>query len=156
MKYAYRAYETTGEVYFLGFATRVAINLDNYEDVEYYGTELLKDEEVFTQYCLDIDQKEDFENGTYEMYLAGKFAVAKYELGKKDEAQEYAFDSLEGAFPKNNAAMALLFAAMQNRDTETENAVINRIRTLTPVSEADRDYLRAFLESYDFEKNNNN
>jgi hypothetical protein len=147
MRYAYRAYETTGELYFVGFATRVAIALDNFEDTDCYGSELVKDEANFETYCSEIDKKEGYEQGTYEIFVLGKIAVAKYELGKKAEAEEYAFNTLDGKFPENNAVVALWVTAVQNGDFETANAIVEKLRVLAVDNETDRAYLLAFLES---------
>jgi hypothetical protein len=98
MKYAYRAYESTDEVYYVAFATEVAVGMDKPEDVDYYGSKFVADDERFETYCLEIDAKYGYEQGTYERYVNGCLAVAKYELGKKDEAKAFAFGTLNGGF----------------------------------------------------------
>ena len=55
----------------------------------------------------------------YEDYLYGKIAVAKYTQGKKEESVNYAFDSLKGGFPLDNAAVAVFYAAARNGDQAT-------------------------------------
>lgn len=151
MKYAYRAYKTTGELHYLGFATRVAIGIDNLEDVDYYGS-VLASSDGFEQYCLEIDEKEGYADGTYELYISTKLVVVKYALGEKVEAKEYAFESLNGGFPQNNAVIALLFSAMQAEDTETESYIIGELRNMTVSNEAEQQYLNNILEAYDLEK----
>ena len=151
MKYAYRAYKTTGELHYLGFATRVAMGINDLDDVDYYGSALVASE-GFEQYCLEIDEKEGYEDGTYELYISTKLVVVKYSLGEKDEAKEYAFNSLDGGFPQNNAVIALLFSAMQAGDTETESYIVNELRAMTVANEVEQRYLNNILEAYDLEK----
>ena len=149
MKYAYRAYESTDEVYYVAFATEVAISMDEAEDVEYYATKFVADEERFSGYCAEIDKKHGYDEGTYERYVNGRLVVAKYELGKKSEAKDYAFQSLKGGFAENNAVVALLFTALQNNDGETVESIISSLRSLTVVDQAESNYLASLLSAYD-------
>jgi hypothetical protein len=149
MKYAYRAYESTDEVYYVAFATEVAVGMDKPEDVDYYGSKFVADDERFETYCLEIDAKYGYEQGTYERYVNGCLAVAKYELGKKDEAKAFAFGTLNGGFKENNAVVALFFAAWQAGDIETVEGVVQDLRGLTVTDEADSNYLSSLLSAYD-------
>ncbi len=149
MKYAYRAYESTDEVYYVAFATEVAISMDEPSDVEYYATQFVADEERFVNYCAEIDKKHGYDAGTYERYVNGRLVVAKYELGKKADAKEYAFKSLKGGFAENNAVVALLFTALQKNDIETVESIVASLRTLTVADQMESNYLASLLSAYD-------
>jgi hypothetical protein len=149
MKYAYRAYETTDELYYVAFATEVAIGMDEPEDVEYYAEKFIAESEKFDEYCAEIDRKHGYEEGKYKSYVCGRLTVAKYELGEIDEAKTYAFSTLNGGFSENNAVVALLFAARQNKDANTVKWIVDELKSLTVVGEKDTAYLNSLLAAFD-------
>ena len=149
MKYAYRAYEATDEVYYVAFATEVAIGMDEPEEVKYYGEKFVAEAEIFQAYCAEIDQKNGYADGEYARYVVGRLVVAKYELGEVNEAKSYAFSTLKGGFAKNNAVVALLFAAIQNGDAVTANEIVAELKQTTVVGESDVNYLNSLLAAFD-------
>lgn len=149
MKYAYRAYESTDEVYYVAFATEVAIGMDAPKDVEYYASKFVADGDKFERYCSEIDTKYGYDQGTYKRYVFGRLAVAKYELGKKDEAKTFAFQTLDNGFAENNAVVALLFTALQSSDLETANGIVDELKNLTVTDVEQSEYLSALILAFD-------
>ena len=123
IRYAERAYDWFADPYYMAYAMEVAISSDNQEKIETCGEELTKDEEYFTQYCAEkqaaLDTQADLLGVTmnYEDILYGKIAVAKYKQGKKEEAVNYAFDTLKGGFSLDNSVMAVFYSAVGDQDT---------------------------------------
>ncbi len=149
MKYAYRAYEATDELYYVAFATEVAIGMDEPEDVEYYAEKFVAESEKFDAYCAEIDRKNGYEKGRYKRYVCGRLVVAKYELGEVEEAKAYAFSTLGGGFAENNAVVALLFAARQKSDAVMVKRIVDELKTLTVTGEKDVAYLTSLLAAFD-------
>ena len=120
IRYAQRAYDWFDDTYYMAYAMEVAIGSDNQEMIEKCGEIVVEDDAYFTQYCAEKQAGLPASvTIQYKDYLYGKIAVAKYEQGKKEEAVNYAFDSLNGAFPMDNAVEAVFYAAMRNTDQET-------------------------------------
>ena len=118
IRYAQRAYEWFDDTYYMAYAMEVAIGSDNQEMIEKCGEIVVGDETYFTQYCEEKQASlPDTVDVRYEDYLYGKIAVAKYEQGKNVEAVNYAFDSLKGGFPRDNAAVAVFYTASNDKDT---------------------------------------
>ena len=118
IRYAERAYNWFDDTYYMAYAMEVAIGCDNQEKIERCGETLVKDEAYFTQYCTEKQAGMPATMETrYEDYLYSKIAVAKYEQGKKEEAVNYAFDTLKGGFPLDNAVVAVFYAAMDDQAT---------------------------------------
>ena len=118
IKYAERAYDWFDDTYYMAYAMEVAIGSDNQEKIESCGVALTQDEGYFQQYCAEKQASLSENTATrYEDYLYGKIAVAKYEQGKKEEAVNYAFDTLQGGFPYDNAVMAVVYAALDDQAT---------------------------------------
>jgi hypothetical protein len=123
IRYAERAYDWFADPYYMAYAMEVAIGSDNQEKIESCGEELTKDEQYFTQYCAEKQATLSSETKKYEDFLYGKIAVAKYQQGKKAESVNYAFDTLKGGFPLDNAAIAVFYAAVTNGDQETVDMI---------------------------------
>ena len=117
IRYAERAYDWFADPYYMAYAMEVAIGSDNQEKIETCGEVLTQDEEYFTQYCAEKQANLSGTTTKYEDFLYGKIAVAKYEQGKKAEAVNYAFDTLKGGFPLDNAAVAVFYSAIGDKDT---------------------------------------
>lgn len=149
MRYAYRAYEATDELYYVAFATEVAIGMDEPKDVEYYADKFVSESEKFDAYCAEIDKKNGYQDGQYKRYVCGRLVVAKYELGEVEEAKTYAFSTLNGGFAENNAVVALLFAALQKNDVNTVKGLVDDLKTLTVTGEKDVAYLNSLLAAFD-------
>ena len=120
IRYAQRAYDWFDDTYYMAYAMEVAIGSDNQEMIEKCGEIVVEDDAYFTQYCAEKQEAlSDSVTTRYEDYLYGKIAVAKYAQGKKEESVNYAFDSLKGGFPLDNAAVAVFYAAARNGDQAT-------------------------------------
>ena len=145
IRYAKRAYAYTSDVSFIAFATEVAIGLDDYAQIETCGEELIADEN-FNAYC---ERKNALiaSAGGYEQYVFGQVCVAKYRQGEKAEAIEKAFALVDSGFPKNNAVAAVLLIALSQEDTETVNAVKEKMNKMDAgaFSASDREYFDALV-----------
>ena len=123
IRYAQRAYDWFDDTYYMAYAMEVAIGSDNQEMIEKCGEIVVEDDQYFTQYCAEKQALLSDDMMRYEDYLYGKIAVAKYIQGKKEESVNYAFDSLKGGFPLDNAAVSVFYAAARNGDQETVNMI---------------------------------
>ena len=123
IRYAQRAYNWFDDTYYMAYAMEVAIGSDNQEMIEKCGEIVVEDDQYFTQYCAEKQALLSDDMMRYEDYLYGKIAVAKYIQGKKEESVNYAFDSLKGGFPLDNAAVSVFYAAARNGDQETVNMI---------------------------------
>ena len=119
---AERVYKRSGDIYFIAYATDVAISADNYKKTVSCGKKMIADEE-FMGYCAQKDEEyaqyaeENNVVGVtfdYEQYIYGKVCVAEYELGDKQAAVTNAFEYTTG-FKKNNAVVAVFEHLPVNR-----------------------------------------
>ena len=156
VKYAKRAYNRTDDVYYAAFATETAILLEDNAKIEECGLRLIADD-TFVEYCVIRNEEIAKDNQgvaadkqvsiSYEQYVYGQVTMAQYSQNKKTEALSTALASLNGAFPKNNAA-ALLFITASKQGDET---VVSTLKTnleglrTANLSEADASYLEALL-----------
>lgn len=145
MKYAYRSYERTGEVYYLAYATEVAIGIDDCEDIEYYAEKFVADED-FSAYCAEIDGKMTVA-GSYRQYIYGRLVVAEYDQGEKADAKTHAKEAIGDGFAENNAFVALLFAAMEKGDAATVSELVTEMRGIELADGGDKIYLQSLLEA---------
>ena len=146
---AKRSYDRTEQVYYIAFATEVAIVSENSEQITECGKRFVEDDsQAFTSYCTTKNQTLSQElAGTYEQYVFGQICVAEYRLGEKTQAIDDAFAYLHGGFPVNNSVITLLFTAMQEGDTQTVQTVkekLNEIQT-GDFTETDRAYFNEML-----------
>ncbi|MBQ8309341.1 MAG: hypothetical protein IJX96_05855 [Clostridia bacterium] len=141
--YAKRAYDYTGEAYYAAFATETAIGAENYANVETCGEAFIADDE-FDAYCQQRNAEIESKGG-YEQYVYGQVCVAKYRLGEKAEAIEKAFALVGEAFPENNAIAAVLLTALSDGDSETANAVMEKMNEMdiSAFSNTDKTYYEA-------------
>lgn len=148
IRYAYRSYERTNELYYVVFAMEVSIGIDDYGEVEFYAERFVQDDE-FETYCAEVDGDRNYSAGTYAKYAYGQLVMAEYEQGKKQEAFDHATESLGGGFAENNAMIALLFTAMEHQDGGTVNAVVAKMQeiSLTLENGVDKTYLDKILEN---------
>ncbi len=135
--FAERAYKNSDDVYFIAYATEVAIQDENFEKIVSCGERFIADEE-FESYC-------GTKNEGYEQFIYGQVCVSKYKRGAKDEAIELACDSLDGKFPKYNALIAVLAVSLEEEDVETVDKIRQRLQTLVVEGE-DAAYLNATLD----------
>ena len=147
IRYAERAYSWFDDTYYMAYAMEVAIGCDNSEKIEACGTALVEDTEYFAQYCKEKDETLPAAvKSTYEQYVYGKIAVAKYEQNKKEEAVNYAFDSLKGGFPLDNAAVAVLYTAKLSNDQATVDMIKGKMEQQQAfIAETDKAYFDKML-----------
>ena len=148
IRYAKRAYDYTKDVYFIAFATEVAIGLHDYAQIETCGEELIADEK-FDAHCAQKNASIESEDvfGGYEQYVFGQVCVAKYLQGEKTEAIEKAFELVDSGFPTNNAVAAVLLTALSQEDSSAVNAVKEKMNEMDTgaFSADDEKYFRALL-----------
>ena len=132
---AERVYKDNGEIYFIAYATEVAIEEDNENKIISCGEKMIADKN-FDKYCQE-------KGGNYASFIYGKIGVAKYEKGDKEGAVSFAYTSLNGGFPEDNAVVAVYFAAKKINDTETMENIKTRLSQLQ-VSGAEKNYLDSF------------
>ena len=145
IKNARRAYERSDEVYYIAFATEVAIGSDDYGEIEKCGERFILDD-GFDGYCAARDQ-EYGETGAYERYVQAQVCTAKYRLGKKDDAVSKAFAFTGNTFPKNNAVVGVLITAISARDITCVESIKNRMEDIsTEIPETDKEDFDKLLQ----------
>ncbi len=130
--FADRAYKQNDRVYFIAYATEVAIGADDAEGIEKYGGAFIADK-GFGEYCAEMDRNTpgEYISGNYAQYIYGQICVAKYRLDKKTEAVELAFSVNQTSFPENNAVVAVTLAAVQNGgDQDVLGNVLDKMQAL--------------------------
>ncbi len=147
---AKRSYNRSGEVYYIAFATETAILSSDYEEIADCGKHLIEDDgQAFEKYCQEKTEKmsESFV-GDYEQYIYGQICIAEYSLGNKNEAIEDAFLYLQGAFPANNGAVALLLTAIAQNDAETVSQIQQKMQTVqqSVLSAEDKAYFLSMMQ----------
>ncbi len=124
IRYAERAYKWFQETEYMAHAMEVAIGIDDQEKIEQCGLILVEDEEYFAQYCAEKDAiLPEAVTMSYAQYVHGKIAAAKYAQEKKEDAVQYAFDSLQGEFPQSNAVVSLMYTAHSANDQATKDMI---------------------------------
>lgn len=142
VKYAQRAYDYSGDVYYAAFATEVAILDGNTEKIAECGSAFISDDE-FEEYCTARNaQKPPLANGKYEQYVYGQVYAAQYVMAttpaEKALLINKAFLSVEvGTFPQGNAISTLVIAASNQQDNETLHAIREKM------NEIDKDVFTA-------------
>lgn len=136
-KRAYALYGDDKDIYFIAYATEVAIGLDDAEKIAACGTKLLTDNE-FAAYCARLDEQTQSDGG-YAQYVCGKVCLAKYELGEKQQAVDTASAWVQNSFPKNNALAAVGLRAKMKGDKETVDAVVGKMNEISKGELADED-----------------
>ena len=126
VKFASTAYERSGNnVYYIAYATEVAIGADDYEHVVSCGKTFVADEAAFKAYATERNA-----DGAYEQYIYGKICVAQYRLGEKETALLDAKTYLGGKFPQNNAVIAVLLEAIKTGDKPTATSALQTMQAL--------------------------
>ncbi len=138
--FAERAYDWSGDKYFIAHAMETAIGMKDTAKIEECGERLIADAE-FEAYC--EFQNERLPEGvelTYKEYVYGQVCVAKYENGEKEDAVNCAFAWTEG-FPSNNAVVAVLYTAIGDGDAPTINLIREKMGQLEEtLSDAEKAY----------------
>ncbi len=138
IRFAERAYKSSDDVYYIAYATEVAIEDDRKGKILSCGEKFLKDKH-FEDYCAE-------KNESYRQYIFGQVSVCKYEKGDKSSAVELACSAIkEGTFPKNNAVVAVIVASLQENDAATLDEIYAKISGLK-VGEGDSKNLSEALE----------
>jgi hypothetical protein len=146
---AKRSYDRTEQVYYIAFATEVAIVSEDCKQITECGKRFIEDDaQAFASYCETKNQTLSQEiAGTYEQYVFGQICVAEYRLGEKTQAINDSFAYLHGGFPVNNSVVTLLFTAMQAGDMETAQTVKQKLSEIQTgaLADADRAYFNEIL-----------
>lgn len=135
VKYAERAYDYSGDVYYAAFATEVAILDGNTEKIAECGNKLISDEQ-FATYCAARNaDKPLLAKGKYEQYVYGQVYAAEYAIAtttaEKSLVINKAFLSLEAdSFPQGNAVATVVIAARKKDDTETLLAIREKMNEI--------------------------
>ena len=126
--FAETAYERSDEVYYIAYATEVAIGIDDYASIEACGERFIADEH-FTEFCAN-KQMPDGVTMEYSQYIYGQVCVSKYILGDKTGAINRSVELVGASFPQNNAMVAVLVNAMAAGDTASKNAIVAQMQTM--------------------------
>ena len=153
--FAGRAYNQLDNVYYIAFATEVSIGTGDMEKIDEYGSKFILDES-FGEYCSRMDEQTSGIGTSYAQYVYGQVCMAKYRLGKGEEAVELSFSINEDCFPPKNAAAAVLLIALQRNGQEDlpfiEN-ILARLKALQEeqktnktFSDEDLEYLESMIK----------
>ena len=130
IKHANRAYDRSREVYYVAYATEVAIGMNDYEKIVECGEKLMADEDFLT-YCEKKNETlPESVTMSYEQYVYGQVCVSQYKNGEKTEAVDRAFNLISGSFPKGNAVVAVLYSAMADNDSETVAMIEGKMKQI--------------------------
>ena len=130
IRYAERAYDWSGDEYFMAYAMEVAIGSENMRKIESCGERLIEDDD-FAAYYAKRNEKLPEDSMTYDQYIYGQVCVAKYKNGKKEDAVNKAFEwTGTNSFPKNNAVIAVLYSALSGRDADTINLIKGKMEQM--------------------------
>lgn len=142
---AKRAYNMSGEVYYVAFATDVAIGCGDDEKIVECGKMLIADEN-FKLYCEEKTAQTAELGGVYDQYVYGQVCLAQYRQGDKEGAIATAFSSLNGAFEKNNAVAALLVTALSTKDSDTVDEIQLKMNEMqSQISQENSAYFQEML-----------
>ena len=142
---AKRAYNMSGEVYYVAFATHVAIGCGDDEKIVECGKMLIADEN-FKLYCEEKTAQTAELGGVYDQYVYGQVCLAQYRQGDKEGAIATAFSSLDGAFEKNNAVVALLITALSTKDSDTVDEIQLKMNEMqSQISQENSAYFQEML-----------
>ncbi len=128
LHFAQRAYERSDEIYFVAFATEVAIVEEDFKEIDAYGEKFIKDKK-FNEFCQEKDESFNAQTGSYRRYVYGQICVAKYKRGKAEKAVARAVELNGGTFVEGNPISAVLHAALRKQDKTTVQAVLNVLKT---------------------------
>ncbi len=153
VRYAKRTYDRNDEIYYIAFATEVAISKDNVKNIASCGSKLIKDD-GFDGYADERNEQvaESLPDGIaaptmdYRQYVYGNVCVAQYKLGKKTEAIENAFLWNGDSFTENNAVVAVLMRAIGKKDDASIDEILTRLQTQKTANAAEQAYLQSMIE----------
>ncbi len=133
--FAERAYKNSEDVYFLSYATEVAIEEGKTEKILSLGEKFIA-HDGFDVFCAKKGAQED----AYRQFIYGRISVAKYDLGDGKSAVDFAYESLNGEFKSNNPLVAVMIAAMGKEDKVIAQTVLDKLNLLS-VSGEEQAYL---------------
>lgn len=150
--FAKTAYDRSNDIYYIAYATEVAIGMDDENQIITYGEAFVKDND-FAKYCerknANLPEMDGHQaTGSYEQYIYSQICISMYEKGNT-KAVDRAFEFLgvsEGtskltAFPRQNVVVALLVNAMVVGDAQTVSQIQEKIEQLpTELSAEDQAY----------------
>ena len=135
--FAERAYKGSHEIYYIAYATEVAIEEDKTEKIATCGEQFISDEN-FEEYC-------SLKGENYKQFIYGQVCVSKYDNGETEEAVALAVESLNGGFPEGNALVAVLLSAMKAEDSETLALIKDELLQLQDDLGTNNAYLKMTL-----------
>ncbi len=134
--FAERAYKGNEDIYFISYATEVAIVEGKQDKIISCGQKFIANGD-FDTFCKNKDED-------YGQYIRGEICVAKYQSGDKENAISDAFAALEGSFPQKNAVISLMLAAIEGNDKETVSKIVDKLNGLSV--EGEQAYLTDMKE----------
>ncbi len=135
--FAERAYNGSEDIYYIAYATEVAIEEDKNDKILSCGKQFITDE-GFDGYCA-------LKGANYEQFIYGQVYVAMYEQGDKANAVSLAYESLGGGFPRGNALVAVLIAAFEQNDGATVTMIGEKLADIR-VEGDEETYLQETLQ----------
>lgn len=137
--FAERSYNDSGDIYFISYATEVAIGCDDYAKIESCGERFIADS-GFDAYCEERNKEIEGVRGTYEQYVYVNVCLAKYETAGGAKAAESAIAWTKG-FAPNNPMAAVLFTALGKQDEATVSIIRTEMEARqATLSAADAEY----------------
>ena len=143
--FATRSYDATGDIYYIAYAFETAIGAEDYANVDVCGEKLIADSDEFASYCVSRTEKfPEGVTGTYADYVYRQVCTAKYRCGNSQAALNRALQLCgENKFERNNAMVAVIFAAIAQKDGATVSSALQAMQSIntTQLSSADQQYL---------------
>ncbi len=138
--FAERAYDNSDDVYYIAYATEVAIEDEAQDKILTCGEKFLA-HEGFERYCANKGEGKE----AYQNFIYGQVCVAKYDSGERDGAIALAKQSLgQNRFSQGNAMVALVIRAIEKEDGAALERLKTELQSLS-VAEADQAYLNQIL-----------
>ncbi len=138
IRYAERAYKNSEDVYYIAYATEVAIEEDKQGKILSCGEQFIAHED-FANYCENKGEKQE----EYKQFIYAQVCLSKYEAGDAQGAIELASASLEeGRFAQGNALVAVMIKSLEKEDVTAQESILQILEGLQ-VAERDQAYLNA-------------
>ncbi len=134
IRYAERAYKNSKDIYFIAYATEVAIEDGQEKKILSCGEKYVHHAD-FVLYCNETGKTEE-----YKHFIYGQVCLSKYGAGDTDGAIELAKTSLNGGFAEGNAMTALVVRAFEKQDVAAQEKLRVALEGLS-VSGEDEAYL---------------
>lgn len=145
IRYAARSYDRSDEIYFIAFATEVAIGDNDYEKIDDCGSKFVVDSK-FSAYANERNaERPEGSTTDYRQYIYGQVCVAKYRRNKKLDAVEKAFEWNGDTFTENNAVVAVLLTSLVLKDVDTVAVIRERLQNQKTANETEAAYLASMI-----------